>query len=342
MWKIEAAELVQVTRGDLVESIHKGHIAVVDFKGNLLKYSGDPYRTVYARSSMKPLQAIPIVETGAADHYQFNHADLSLCCASHNAEKQHTERVLSILKRAGLDDQTLKCGTHPLRREDVFKELILEGKEVTPLYNNCSGKHSGMIVTAKYLNESIESYLELSHPVQQRILHVISEMADYPMEEIKIGVDGCGAPVHGLPLERLAFAYARMTRPDLLEEKRGSVVQRITSSMMAAPEMVGGTDRFCTNFMRAVNGKMFGKAGAEAVYCIGDLQTGIGIAIKIEDGFGRATEPAAVEVLTQLNLLTEEELVQLGNYHSPKVTNASNKVVGELVPTFTLKNGEEL
>ncbi|MBL5768594.1 asparaginase [Heyndrickxia sporothermodurans] len=339
---MEATELVQVFRGDLVESIHKGHIAVVDYKGRLHKYEGDPYRKVFARSSMKPLQAIPVVETGTADHFEFDDADLSLCCASHNAEKQHTERVLSILKRAGLDDHSLKCGTHPLRREDVFKELILEGKEVTPLYNNCSGKHSGMIATAKYMNEPVESYFELSHPVQQRILHTISEMADYPVKDIELGVDGCGVPVHALPLERIAYAYARMTRPERLDEQRGSAVKRITSAMMSAPEMVGGTDRFCTNFMRAVQGKMFGKAGAEAVYCIGDIQTGLGIAIKIEDGFGRATEPVAVEVLRQLNLLTDEELSKLVNHHKPTVLNARKKVVGELVPTFTLKDGKEL
>lgn len=342
MEKMKSTELVQVTRGNMVESIHKGHIAVVDYKGKLLKYAGDPYRVVYARSSMKPLQAIPLVETGVAAHYQFDEADLSLCCASHNAEKQHTERVISILKRAGLDDQALKCGTHPLRREDVFKELILEGKEVTPLYNNCSGKHSGMIVTAKYMNEPIESYLELSHPVQQRILHVVSEMADYPVEKIELGVDGCGVPVHGLPLERIAHAYAKMTRPNELEESRARAVEKVTSAMMAAPEMVGGTDRFCTNFMKAVDGKMFGKAGAEGVYCIGDLQTGIGIAIKIEDGFGRATEPAAVEVLKQLGLLTDNELEKLQQHHHPVVTNARKEKVGELVPTFTLKDAKEL
>ncbi|MGE8206861.1 asparaginase [Heyndrickxia sp. NPDC080065] len=334
---IVAEELVQVTRGNLVESIHKGHIAVVDFKGKLIKYAGDPYRTVYARSSMKPLQAIPVVETGVADYYHFDNADLSLCCASHSAEKQHTERVLSILKRAELYDDALKCGTHPLRREDVFKDLILQGKEVTPLYNNCSGKHSGMLATAKYMNEPTETYHELSHPVQQRILRVISEMAEYPIEEIKLGVDGCGVPVHGLPLERIAYAYAKMTRPKELSETRGQAVERITSAMMAAPEMVGGTDRFCTNFMKVANGKMFGKAGAEAVYCIGDLQTGVGIAIKIEDGFGRATEPAAVEVLKQLNLLSNKELEQLKHHHRPQVTNARNEKVGELIPTFTLK-----
>lgn len=339
---MDATKLVNVTRGNLVESSHKGHVAVVDSKGQLLYFAGNPNAKVFARSSMKPIQAIPVVETGAADHYEFSDADLSLCCASHNGENMHTDRVLSILARSGMEDTCLKCGTHIPRWQDTYKQLILEGKDVTPLYNNCSGKHTGMLATAKHMNEPIENYYDLDHPVQQRILAAVSEMTEYPKEEIEIGIDGCGVPVHGVPLERLAYGYAKMAKPDELSEKRRNAIKRITKAMVNAPEMVGGTERFCTDFMRVGQGRFIGKAGAEGVYCIGDLETGMGIAIKIEDGNGRGVYPAAVEVLRQLNFLTDQQIEELMGHFRPKLRNARNEVIGELAADFKLQSATAL
>jgi L-asparaginase II len=339
---MNSTKLVNVTRGNLIESSHKGHVAVVDRKGQLLFYAGNPDSKVFARSSMKPIQAIPVVETGAVDHYKFSDADLSLCCASHNGEKMHTNRVLSILARAGMEDTSLKCGTHIPRWQDTYKELIMDGKEVTSLYNNCSGKHTGMLATAKHMNEPIENYFDLNHPVQQRILTAVSEMTEYPKEDIEIGIDGCGVPVHGLPLERLAYGYAKMANPDGLPENRRNSIKRITEAMVREPEMVGGTGRYCTDFMRVGQGRFIGKAGAEGVYCIGDHEMGIGIAIKIEDGNGRAVYPVAVEVLKQLNFLTEQQIEELMNHYRPKLRNARNEVIGELVADFKLQNAATL
>jgi L-asparaginase II len=334
---VVATNLVNVTRGNIVESSHKGHVAVVDSNGKLLYYAGDPSSIVFARSSMKPIQAIPIVETGAADHYHFSDADLSLCCASHNGERMHTDRVLSMLGRAGIGDTCLKCGTHPPRWPDTYKELVLEGKEVTPLYNNCSGKHTGMLVTAQQMNEPLDQYYALEHPVQQRILAAVSEMTEYPKEKIEIGIDGCGVPVHGVPLENLAYGYAKLARPDGLPEKRRDAIKRITKAMVTAPEMVGGTDRFCTDFMIVGKGRFIGKAGAEGVYCIGDLETGLGIALKIEDGNARGAYPAAVEVLKQLDLISEEQIAELLNHYRPKLKNCREEEIGELVADFKLQ-----
>ncbi|GHI00662.1 asparaginase [Neobacillus kokaensis] len=339
---MNSTKLVNVTRGNLIESSHKGHIAVVDAKGQLLYYAGDPNAVIFARSSMKPIQAIPVVETGAADHYEFSDADLSICCASHNGENMHTDRVVSMLSRAGMEDVCLKCGTHIPRWQDTYKELILAGKDVTPLYNNCSGKHSGMLVTAKHMNEPLENYYDLDHPVQQRILAAVSEMTEYPKEEIEIGIDGCGVPVHGLPLERLAYGYARMAQPDGLPETRQSAIKQITKAMVTAPEMVGGTERFCTDFMRVGQGRFIGKAGAEGVYCVGDLETGIGIAIKIEDGNARAAYPATMEVLKQLQLVTDQQIEELIKYYRPKLRNARNEEIGELIADFQLHSAPAL
>ncbi|PUB10741.1 asparaginase [Paenisporosarcina sp. OV554] len=330
--------LVKVFRGELVESLHRGHIAVVNANGELLYSVGNQEEVIYARSSMKPLQAIPIVETGAAEYFNFDNADLSLTCASHNGEDQHTVRVQSILGRADLAISDLQCGTHNPRWEETYETLIKTGGQVTPVYNNCSGKHSGMLATAKHMNESTNDYYKLDHPVQKRILEAISDLTEVPKNEIKIGIDGCGVPVHGIPLTNLALGFAKMADPRLLPIKRQEAINKITTAMVTAPEMVGGTDRFCTDFMRILGGRMFGKAGAEGVYCIGDKETGIGIAIKIEDGNGRATSTVAVDVLSQLGFLSEIQKEQLSSYHYPKMKNARKEVIGELRPDFTLEH----
>lgn len=324
-----------------MESSHTGHIAVVNAEGKLLYSVGDPKRITFARSSVKPIQAIQVVETGAADRYHLRDADLSLCCASHSGEAQHTDRVLAILSRAGISEQALQCGTHIPHSQETYKQLIASGKDLTPLYNNCSGKHTGMLITAKHMGESLEDYYRLEHPVQQRNLQVMSEVADYPKEKIGIGVDGCGVPVFALPLERLAYAFARMSQPETLGPNRAKVVDRIINAMMKHPEMVGGTGRFCTDFMRAARGRMFGKAGAEAVYCIGDKVTGIGIAIKIEDGGARAMYPVALEVLRQLGFITEEQLDEVSHHYRPKLKNARQEEIGEIIPSFTLQKVDQ-
>jgi L-asparaginase II len=329
-------KLVDVYRGGIVESTHCGHIAIVDPKGDLIHAVGDPYRKTFARSSVKPIQAIPLIETGAADHYNLNDKELALCCASHNGEAQHTDTVLELLERSGLVEEHLKCGTHIPKCQDAYKKIIHDGREITSRYNNCSGKHTGMLLTAKYMNESLEDYYLPEHPVQQRIFQAMSDLADYPLEKIEFGVDGCGLPVFALPLERFAYAFARMAHSEVLGAERSIVVDRITTAMMKAPEMVAGTDRFCTDFMRIGKGRVFGKSGAEGVYCIGDKETGVGIAIKIEDGNGRATFPIAVEVLRQLGIYNERQVEEAMKYYKPTLKNCREEDIGQIVASFTL------
>lgn len=339
---MDAEILTEVIRGPLVESKHRGHVAIVNHQGELLYYNGKPKKVIFARSSMKPLQAIPIVETGAALAYQLEEADLSIACASHSGEAQHTEQVTSILNKLNLSVSDLQCGTHPPRWRKTDEEIMRAGKVVTPIYNNCSGKHSGMLATARYMEESLNDYYKIDHPVQQRIIEVISDLTEVPQDEIEIGIDGCGVPVHGVPLENLALSFAKMANPENLEKGRKDAIYKVTKGMMDAPEMVGGTERFCTDFMNVAAGTMFGKAGAEGVYCIGDIKTGIGIAIKIEDGGGRATSAVAVEILKQLNLLSEKQLKLLESYHYPKMKNARDEEIGYINPVLKLKNASSI
>lgn len=328
---------IDVYRGEYVESKHRVHIAVVDFEGNVLCQVGDIEQFVFGRSSMKPIQALSLIESGAADTYQFSEADISLACASHNGEAQHTERVQEILERLHLTTDDLRCGTHAPRWDEAYRKIILEHREITQEYNNCSGKHSGMLATTLQMKADTNDYYKIEHPVQQHVLQIVSDMTEIPTEEIRLGVDGCGLPVHAVPLKNLALAFAKLAQPKLLSEARQKAIHRVTDSMMHEPAMVGGTERFCTDFMRVMDGAMFGKAGAEGVYCVGVKERGIGIALKVEDGNGRATSTGTLEVLKQLKLISDEQLQQLDSYMHTEILNGRKEVVGKLVPRFQLE-----
>lgn len=330
--------VANVYRGEKVESSHLGHIAVVNQDGTLIYSYGDPFRLTYARSSMKPLQAIPIVETGTADRYKLEPADLSLCCASHSGEPRHRSRAMGMLERAGQSEGVLQCGTHVPRDEESYKELIRQGKPLTPVFSNCSGKHAGMIATAAHMGEDVYTYHLPEHPVQQRILEVVEDIAGYPKEQIYMGTDGCGVPVHQLPLANYAWAFAKLAKPEAISNPaRQAAVKRITDAMTAHPEMVGGNNRYCTDLMKAYRGRIVGKAGAESVYCLGDRVTGLGIAVKIEDGGPRAINAVVNEVLRQLGIGADGTLVELAEYTNPVIKNMSGATVGRIETSFQLQ-----
>ncbi|MDF2521754.1 MAG: L-asparaginase [Clostridia bacterium] len=329
---------INVYRGGYIESQHHIHIAVVNTKGELIYSYGDPTRATFARSSMKPLQAIPIIETGAAEASNLETADIALMCASHNGETIHRSRVLSILEKVGQSEDALKCGTHIPRDLESYIALIRAGKDLSPVFSNCSGKHSGMITTAVHQKEDVDNYYLLSHPVQQRIINTISELLCYPKDKIGIGIDGCGVPVHMLPLNYLALGFAYLANPDKTKDvKHSQALKTIRDAMMAYPELVAGKERFDTDVMRAFKGRIVSKAGAEGVQCIGDIKTGLGIAIKAEDGNGRAVVVAMMEVFRQLGIGNEEIYKELSVYVETPIKNMRKEIIGMIKPSFTLK-----
>lgn len=334
--------VANVLRGGIMESSHLGHIAVVDAKGKLAYFYGDPFRLTYGRSSIKPMQAVPVVETGTADRFSFSQADLAVCCASHSGEERHRTRVLDILRRAGQAEDVLQCGFHIPADQASYIQLIQAGRQLTPCFSNCSGKHSGMVATAVHIGEDTQTYLSPDHPVQQRILQAIADITCYPQEKIHIGLDGCGAPVHLLPLYNLAWGFARMAAPDEFQApSRRAAVGRVTDAMIAAPEMVGGNRRYCTDLMTAFAGRIFGKSGADGVYCLGDRERQLGIALKIEDGSSRAKYAVMNEILRQLDIGVGDALERLGEYTNPALKNFSGKVVGSIQTEFALKAGQQ-
>ncbi|MFC4618936.1 asparaginase [Camelliibacillus cellulosilyticus] len=325
--------MIRVYRGNIIESEHHYHAAVVDNKGNLIYSYGDPDRQIFARSSMKPFQAIPLVETGAADHFHYSDRELSISCASHSGEPIHRETVLKILGRIGLSENALQCGTHIPRDAESYKELIRTGKSLTPVFSNCSGKHSGMLATAVYMSEDQDTYREISHPVQQRILQSISDVFEMTRDDMPLGTDGCGVPAHTTPLNKLALAFARLATPINGQAPHAEALKRISQAMMAHPEMVAGKDRFDTDVMALAHGKIVAKAGAEGVQCVGLVDHGIGIAVKIEDGQHRGTSAVVLDILQKLRIdlpgFQDSEAYQ--DYLYPIITNTHGDIVGKII-----------
>jgi len=315
---------------------HYGHIAVTDTHGKILWRHGDPGRITFARSSAKPIQAIPVIESGAVDEYDITDSELAVICSSHSGERFHTEAVLSILKKSQLDESFLQCGVHEPFKDYVRKKYIEDMIEPRAVHNNCSGKHAGMLITAKKWNESLENYYKKDHPVQKHITKTLVELCEY--NAIKLGYDGCGAPVHAMPLFRFAQGYAKMSVPVILGQNREKTVRKITEAMTDFPEMVGGSIDFTTSLMQAFKDKLFGKFGANAFFAVGLKDQGVGVAVKIENGNEDIVPAVVLETLRQIGKITENEADSLQNFKRKKqVINHRKEVVGELVPDFELE-----
>lgn len=339
MKNMTVAKPIQVYRGDYLESSHNIHVAVVHASGKVLATYGDSYRLTFARSSMKPFQALPVVKSGARKAFDISDKELSLFCASHSGEPFHREAVAGVLKKIGLEESALQCGTHVPRDRESYIALIKQGKELTPYYSNCSGKHAGMLTSCVHQQLDIDTYREIKHPYQQQIIDDIATVSSFTNEEIATSVDGCGVPVHQLPLYHIALSFARLAQPETWEKGQitdKQALQEVCTAMTTHPEMVAGTDRFDTDLMKAFQGRIVAKGGAEGVHCFGDTEKGVGVAIKVEDGNGRATSVAAMEVIRQLNIGSEATRKKLKNHAEVPVTNARKETIGIIKPDFTL------
>jgi L-asparaginase II len=340
--------LVEVTRGSLTESRHRGHIAVLDSKDEVRAFLGVPETVTYLRSSAKPFQTLPLVASGAADHFALTPQEIAVACASHNGEQIHTEAVASILSKIGLTASALKCGVHEPFSKEVTQALRERAEQPNVLQNNCSGKHAGMLALALYLDAPLETYDQPDHPVQLMIGRTVAQFSGVPIEDIAVGTDGCGAPVFGITVRAMALMYARLVAPPTeFEERTRAACRRIVKAMTEYPEMIGGgsatEQRLDTLMMRAGGGRLISKIGAEGVYTVGVLPSerwpqGLGLALKIEDGEDRRARPTVViESLRQLGVLEGEALAALAPYASFPVRNHRGEQVGEVRPSFDLK-----
>jgi L-asparaginase II len=339
------ASLVEVWRGPIVESRHRGHLTAIDSHGRTVASLGQPETVTYVRSSGKPFQAIPVIVSVAADRFGFTEQEIAIACGSHSGEPIHVDTVRSMLGKIGLDESALKCGVHEPFSAAVARELTRSQTPPSVLQNNCSGKHAGMLALARHLGAPTESYDELSNPVQQAIAKTVSQFSDVPLDQMAFGVDGCGAPVFGIPVRAMALMYARLVDPPAnFDIATRAASQRIIKAMIDFPEMVGGTkDRLDTELIKAGAGRLISKIGAEGVYTVGVLPcaewpNGCGLALKIEDGDDhRARPPAVIEALRQLNVLAMNELSALESYAPTIIRNRRGEQVGEARAAFKLE-----
>jgi L-asparaginase II len=288
--------LVAVRRGALVESLHRGRVAVCEAGGELIEATGDPGGYIYARSSAKPFQALPLVFSGAAEAFGLTDEELAVVCASHSAEEPHLAAVRSILTRAGLSEDDLQSGAHPPMYAPAAAELARRGEEPTQVYGNCSGKHAGMLALCVYEGWETASYRDPDHPLQRRILQTVARVCGLERDEILLAGDGCGLPAFAMPLRNLAAGFARLATGEYLPDDLAGAARRIRRAMREHPYMVAGTGRLDTDVMRGAD--LIAKSGAEGVFAAGSPD-GWGLALKISDGTTRAVSPAALAALAR-------------------------------------------
>jgi L-asparaginase II len=318
--------LVEITRGPMVESRHRGVIAVVDAEGEPVLAIGDVAPLVYPRSAVKALQALPLVETGAAAAFGLSDAELALACSSHNAEPMHVEAARRMLAKAGLEETALECGAHWPRREADRTMVARAAGRPSPIHNNCSGKHAGMLTLARHLGAPLAGYSQPDHPVQRRIAAVLAEMTGASLPSP--AVDGCGVPTYPLSLVELARGMARLADPGGLPPARGAACTQVRAAIAAHPHLVAGTGRPCTEIMTLAPHVLV-KSGAEGVYVAALPERGLGLALKVEDGASRA---APVALLALLGKLGAFDPATLADHARPKLRNHAGRVVGRIEP----------
>lgn len=293
--------IAEVTRGRRVESIHRGAFVAMDAAGRVLSRGGDIEAPVFARSSLKLMQALALVESGAADRYGFGDRELALACASHSSEPDHVETAARMLAAAGLGEGSLGCGPHwPQHSEEHVAAMARMGQTPTRLHNNCSGKHAGFLCTCVHLGEDVTSYLAPAHPLQHEVRSTIAALTGFALEGDVCAIDGCSAPTYAAPLAGFARAFACLATGQGLEPGRAGAARRLMDACMAEPWMVAGSDRFCTRIMQAGGGRIYAKVGAEGVYVAALPREGIGIAMKCDDGAARAVEVKLAGLIASL------------------------------------------
>ncbi len=320
--------LVNTIRGGHVECRHRGAIAVCDARGRVVHSWGDIDNPVYPRSAIKALQALPLLETGAADHFDLSPAELALACASHGGEPAHTNAVAGLLTRVGLDADDLECGPHMPYHEPTAAQMIRAGVEPGRIHNNCSGKHGGMLATASYCGEPTEGYIEPGHPSQRRWIDALGELADIDMGKLPASRDGCGIPVIALPLKSMATAFARVAAPDDLPAARADALARIVDAIAAHPFMIAGSGRLCTELMQLTGTRLLLKSGAEGVFTAILPARGLGVALKIDDGNTAAAEVAVLHLLERLDALTLADREALGERLRIPIRNTRGLLTG--------------
>lgn len=328
--------LVEATRGARVESSHRGAAIVLDAAGTVVFAAGDVDRAVYPRSAVKALLALPLLESGAADRLGLTDGEIALACASHSGEPVHVAAAESMLRRAGRDAASLECGTHWPVSETAGRALAASGREPTALHNNCSGKHAGFICLACDRGEDPAGYVQPDHPTMRTVTAALADMTGTPLDAANRAVDGCAIPTFAIPLRALALAFARFAAPRGLAPARAAAVLRIRRAVAAHPHMVAGSRRFDTRLMTALGARAFTKTGAEGVFCAALPEPGLGVAVKCNDGAGRAAEVITAALIARFLATDGEQAATLDALARPVLRNWNGAEIGTLRPAEPL------
>lgn len=320
-------ELVGVTRGGIIESRHTGAFAVVDAAGALVVGAGDLARPIFPRSAVKVIQALPLVESGAADAYRLGSAELALACASHSGTTAHVATAAAMLARAGRDGSCLECGGHwPGFPADVVACAAMGGPSA--LHNNCSGKHAGFVCLACHEGVDPAGYIRPDHTVQRRVAEALADVTGTDLAAAPRGTDGCAIPTYAIPLRNLAHGFAKLGAGIGLAPDRAAAARRLFAAVFERPDMVAGPTRFDTEFMTLLGTAAFVKIGAEGVYCAALPGLGLGVALKIDDGASRAAEVLAADLVA--GLLGRHDDPALRRFLRPEIRNWNGTLVGEM------------
>jgi L-asparaginase II len=321
--------LVEVRRGEEVESFHRGAIAIVNAEGDTLAAWGDVKRPIFPRSAVKMIQALPLIESGAADRFGLTDAHVALACASHSGEPGHVRAVEGWFAQIGLSSNALACGAHAPLDEKAARDLAARGAEPTALHNNCSGKHAGLLTTTRHLGAPVDDYIARLHPVQKIVTETLSEMTECNVDAAPCGIDGCGIPAYALPLRAIALAMAKLAAPEGLDGLRRAAADRVLAAVSAHPWHVAGSGRFDTRAMSASGARFVVKTGAEGVHVAGIRDSGLGVAVKIDDGARRGAELTMAAVLRFLGVLRSQSSME---WERPVVPNRRGDMVGMAGP----------
>jgi len=328
--------LVEVLRGALVESRHCGAVALVDAGGRLVLGLGDVERPIFPRSAVKALQALALVESGAADRFGFTDEELALACSSHGGEREHVATAQRMLERLGLDVAALDCGAHWPIHQPSAMALARSGGAPSALHNNCSGKHAGFLCLACALGVETRGYVEASHPVQREVRAVLESVSGAALPDDCRGVDGCSVPTWATPLKNLALAFARFATGQGISPARADAAARLRAVCAAHPWHVAGTGRFCTEVMAAFGARVFVKDGGEAIFCGALPEAGLGIAVKCDDGAIRAAEVMTAAVIVRFGALSGAEQAAMERFVHPTLRNWNGIAIGVMRPTEAL------
>ena len=327
--------VLHYTRAGHIENIHRGDVALVNCAGEVVHSVGNAHLPMFWRSAAKPFQALPFVKNGGLERYEISQEELAVLVSSHSGEDNHVALVRGILKKLGVDESVLDCGTLRPLNSKVFKRMIKNDEEFLPVHNQCSGKHSQIIALAIMLGVPVEGYIRPEHPAQKLIFKHVAMASKVPEDKLEIGIDGCGVPVFYLPLYNMALAYARLSTPQKGDWGDYEIAAtKIRDAMSAYPQVVSGTGRIDLAVPEVTKGRIIAKIGSDAVSCLAVKDENLGIAFKIEDGGFAAVTPMVIAVLKKFDLLTKDEAAQLDEKFPPILKNHRGEVIGTIEAVF--------